>query len=45
MKRPNLRILGTEEREDPQCKEPGNSLNKVIEENFSIPNKEMVIAI
>ena len=44
MKRPNLRIIGTEEVEEYQFKWPENTFNKIIEENF--PNlKEMAINI
>ena len=34
MRRPNPRIIGIEEREDSQLKEPVNIFNKIIEENF-----------
>ena len=36
MRRPNLRIIviGIDENEDFQLKEPGNTFNKIIEENF-----------
>jgi hypothetical protein len=34
MRRPNLRIIGIEEREDYQLKEPTNIFNRIIEENF-----------
>jgi hypothetical protein len=33
MKRPNLRILGIEQREDSQLKRPVNFFNKILEEN------------
>jgi hypothetical protein len=35
MRRPNLRIIGIEESEDSQIKEPENIFNKIKEENFS----------
>jgi hypothetical protein len=41
MRRPNLRIKGIEENEDSQLKGPVNIFNKIIEENFSNPKKEM----
>ena len=41
----NLRIIGIEEREDSQCKGPGNIFNKITEENFPNLNKEMVINV
>jgi hypothetical protein len=34
MRRPNLRIIGTDENEDFQLKGPVNIFNKIIEENF-----------
>jgi hypothetical protein len=34
MRRPNLRIIGIEEREDSELKGPVNIFNKCIEENF-----------
>jgi hypothetical protein len=43
MKRPNLRIIGIEEREDFQCKGSGNIFNKIIKENFPKLKKERVI--
>jgi hypothetical protein len=45
MKRPNLIILGTEDNGDSQLKGPENIFNKIIEENFSILKKEMVIKV
>jgi hypothetical protein len=45
MRRPNLRIIGIEESEDPQLKGPVNIFNKVIEENFPNLKKEMPINI
>jgi hypothetical protein len=41
MRRPNLRIIGIEEREDSQIKGPVNIFNKIIEENFPDLKKEM----
>jgi hypothetical protein len=41
MRRPNLRIIGIEESEDSQLKEPVNIFNKIIEENFPNLKKEM----
>ena len=43
MRRPNLRIIGIEEREDSQFKGPGNIFNKIIDENFYDLKKEMPI--
>jgi hypothetical protein len=34
MRRPNLRIIAIEEREESQLKGPVNIFNKIIEENF-----------
>ena len=34
MRRPNLWIIGADENEDFQLKEPANIFNKIIEENF-----------
>jgi hypothetical protein len=34
MRRPNLRIIDTEDSEDSQIKRPVNIFNKIIEENF-----------
>jgi hypothetical protein len=45
MKRPNLRIIGTEDSEDSQLKGPANIFNKIIEENFPNLKKEMPINI
>ena len=41
MRRPRLRIIGTEESKDSQIKGPVNIFNKIIEENFSNLKKEM----
>jgi hypothetical protein len=43
IKRPNLRIIRTEENEDSQLKGPENVFNKIIEENFPNIKKEMYI--
>jgi hypothetical protein len=45
MRRPNLRIVGIEESEDSQIKEPVNIFNKIIEENFPNLKKEMPMNI
>jgi hypothetical protein len=34
MRRPNLQIIGVDEKEDFQLKGPANIFNKIIEENF-----------
>ena len=44
MRRPNLLIIGVEEKEDFQLKGPANIFNKIIEENFLKP-KEMPMII
>jgi hypothetical protein len=41
MGRPNLRIIGVDEKEDFQLKGPANIFNKIIEENFPNLKKEM----
>jgi hypothetical protein len=41
MRRPNLRIIGIEEREDSQLKVPVNIVNKIIDEKFPNLKKEM----
>ena len=41
MRRPNLRIIGIEESEDFQLKEPVNDFNKIIKENFPNQKKEI----
>jgi uncharacterized coiled-coil protein SlyX len=41
MRRPNLRIIGTEDSKDSQLKGPVNIFNKIIEENFPNLMKEM----
>jgi uncharacterized coiled-coil protein SlyX len=45
MRRPNLKIIGIEEREDYQLKWPVNIFNKIIEENFPNLKKEIPINI
>ena len=45
MRRPNLRIIGREEREDFHLKGPVNIFNKIIEENFPNLKKEMPMNI
>jgi hypothetical protein len=45
MKRPNLRIIDTEESKDSQLKGSVNIFNQTIEENFPNPNKEVLINI
>jgi hypothetical protein len=45
MRRPNLRIIGIEESEDSQLKEPVNIFKKIIEENFPNLKKEMATNI
>jgi hypothetical protein len=41
MRRPNLWIVGVDENEDFQLKEPANIFNKIIEEKFPYLKKEM----
>jgi hypothetical protein len=43
IKRPNLRIVGIEEREEVQAKEIHNICNEVITENFSSFEKVLPI--
>jgi hypothetical protein len=43
LKRPNLRIMGIEEREEVQAKRIHNTFNKIIIENF--PNLKKVLPI
>jgi hypothetical protein len=45
MRRPNLRIIGEDEKEDFQLKGPANIFNKIIEENFPNLKKEMTMNI
>jgi hypothetical protein len=39
MKRPNLRIIGTREKEDSQLKGPEYVFNKIIEKNLPKPKE------
>ena len=43
--RPNLRVIGVDEKEDFQIKGPVNIVNKIIEENFPNLKKEMPMNI
>jgi hypothetical protein len=45
MRRPNLQIIGIDENEDFQLKDPANIFNKIIEENFPNLKKEMPMNI
>jgi uncharacterized coiled-coil protein SlyX len=45
MRRPNLRIIGIDKKEDFQLKRPVNIFNKIIEENFPNLKKEMPMKI
>ena len=45
MRRPNLRIIGTEESEESQLKGPTKIFNKIIEEKFPNLKKEMPMNI
>ena len=45
MRRPNLQIIGIDENEDFQLKDPANIFNKIIEENFPYLKKEMLLNI
>jgi hypothetical protein len=45
MRRLNLRIIGIDENEDFQLKEPVNIFNKIIGENFPNLKKEMPMNI
>jgi hypothetical protein len=45
MRRPNLRIIGIDEKEDFQCKGSVNIFKKIIEENFPSLKKEMPMNI
>ena len=45
MRRQNLRILGIDESEDLQVKGPINIFNKIMEENFPNPMREMPLNI
>jgi hypothetical protein len=45
MKRPHLRIIGIDEKEDFQLKWPANIFNKIIEVNFPKLKKELPMNI
>ena len=45
MRRPSLRIIGIEEKEDSQLKGQVNTFNKIIEENFPSLKKEMTMNV
>jgi DNA-binding FrmR family transcriptional regulator len=45
MRRPNLQIIGVDEKEDFQLNGPTNIFNKIIEENFPNLKKEMPMNI
>jgi predicted ribosome quality control (RQC) complex YloA/Tae2 family protein len=45
MRKPNLQIIGVHENEEFQLKGPVNIFNKIIEQNFPYPKKEMCINI
>jgi predicted transcriptional regulator len=45
LERPNLWIIGVDENEDFQLKEPANIFNKIIEENLPNLKKEMPMNI
>ena len=45
MRRPNLKIIDIEENKDSQIKVPVNMFNKIIEENFPNPKKEIPMNI
>ena len=45
IKRPNLRITGTEEDEDSHYKGPENIFSKIMEENFPNIKKKMAINV
>jgi hypothetical protein len=45
MTKPNLRIIGIDEKEDFQIKGPANSFNKIMEENFPNLKKEVPMNI
>ena len=45
MRRPNLSIIGIDEKENFQLKGPENIFNKIIEENFPNLKKEMPMNI
>jgi hypothetical protein len=45
MRRTNLWIIGVDENEDFQLNGPANIFNKIIEENFPNPKKDMPMTI
>jgi hypothetical protein len=45
MRRPNLRIIGIDEKENFQHRGPVNIFNKIIEENFPNLRKEIPMNI
>jgi hypothetical protein len=45
MRRPNLRTIGLDKKEDFQLKSPANIFNKITEENFPNLKKEMPMNI
>jgi hypothetical protein len=45
MRKPNLRIIGVDENEEFQLKEPANIFNKIIDDNFTNLRKEMPMNI
>ena len=45
MRRPNLQIIGVDEKEDFQPKGPANIFNKIIEENFPNLKNDMPMNI
>jgi hypothetical protein len=45
MRRPNLQIIGVDEKDDFQLEGPANIFNKIIEENFPNLKKEMPMNI
>jgi hypothetical protein len=45
MRRPNLQIIGVDDKEDFQLKGPANIFNKIIEENFPTLKKDMPMNI
>jgi hypothetical protein len=45
MRRPNLQLIGVDENEDFQLREPANIFNKIIEEKFPNLKNEMPMNI
>ena len=45
MRRPNLRKIGIEEREEYQLRATVNIFNKIVEENFPTRKNEMTMSI